>query len=416
MVRPPTVRAVAGAVRALPLPGLMLVPARVAVYAGAQALRSRNPWRTADELPAAVAPTLSLLAQVSVDEMILALMKRPDRYPTDPEIERVSAELEATVALHREQGWDRAPLRYHRRPPPLSDPAVAGERWLRLRFTRLTWPSGFEPWSGLPHGDRWQSHEANRTASAMVLQHPGPPRPWVVCLHGLGTGIPAADLPGFRVRHLHHDLGLNVMVPVLPRHGPRGAGRFGAQTVLTYDHGEAVLAVAQAVWDVRRAISWIRGQGAERVALHGVSFGGLVATLLASLDSDYAAVVAGIPVVDIPAMFKAHVPWHMRRRAWLGGILGENAAMVHKVISPLAEFPRTPRDRLFIYAGVGDRLVPVEQAARLARHWEGAQTLWFPGDHIGAMWSREVHRFVDAALLQAPQDRTTASPPPRRVS
>ena len=37
------------------------------------------------------------------------------------------------------------------------------------------------------------------------------------------------DLRAFRVKELHRR-GINVVVPVLPLHGPRASGRFGART------------------------------------------------------------------------------------------------------------------------------------------------------------------------------------------
>lgn len=400
MVRTPDVRRVAGAVRALPLGGLLFVPARVAGFAGAQAIRARRTLDPEDLLPAN-APTRGLVAQAFLDEVVLALMKRPDRLPSPIEVERVVEELRVTLALHRARGWDDDPHAYHVWPPPLREPQVQRERWLATPFERLTWASDYEPWEGLPARERWLADERNRTAHAVVLRHKGPPRPWVVCLHGLGTGIPAADIPGFRVRHLHHSMGFNVVLPTLPRHGPRGPGRLGAQTVLSYDHAEAVIAVAQAVWDVRRIVDWIRRDaGAQGVAVHGVSLGGLVAGLLASLGDEFEAVIAGIPVVNIPDLFRAHLPWRVRRRPWLADVLGDTAAEVHRVISPLAVAPEIPADRLYLYAGVGDRMVPTSQAVSLARHWEGGSTLWFPGDHIGATWSRDVRAFVDAALSE----------------
>ena len=399
MVRTPDLRRAGKVVRALPIGGLIAVPVRVAGFAGAQAVRARRRLDPEDLLPAA-APTRALIAQVLLDEMVLALMKRPDRLPGAAEISRVIAELETTLALHRDRGWDDDPRRYHVAPPPLGDFEVKRERWLHTPFERLSWASEYEPWEGLPGRDRYLADERNNTAHAIVLRHRGEPRPWVVCLHGLGTGIPAADIPGFRVRHLHHTLGYNVMLPTLPRHGPRGPGRLGAQTVMSYDHGEAVIAVAQAVWDVRRAIGWARTHGSDSVAVLGVSLGGLVAAMLPGLDADYDAVIAGIPVVNIPDLFRAHIPWRLRRRPWLADVLGETAAEVHRVISPVAMPSLVPPERLFIYAGVGDRMVPPSQAVALARHWEGATTLWFAGDHIGATWSREVRRFVDAALTK----------------
>ena len=399
MVRTPNVRRVAGAVRALPIGGLLVVPARVAGFAGAQALRSRRRADPADLLPI-TAVSRGLVAQVALDELVLALMKRPDRLPGPQEVERVVAELRTTLDLYRTHGWDADARSYHRDPPALLDPETRPERWLTTSFERLTWTSDYEPWPGLPGRERWLADERNRTAHAVVVRHRGEARPWIVCLHGLGTGMPSADLPGFRVRHLHRELGFNVLLPVLPKHGPRGPGRLGAQTVMSYDHGDAVLAVAQAVYDVRRVMGWARLQGGGPMAVHGISLGGLVAALLAALESDLAAVVAGIPVVDIPNLFRAHVPWRLRRRPWLADMLGATAAGVHRVISPLAFDPQVAADRLYLYAGVGDRMVPTAQAVSLARHWGGSANLWFPGDHIGAGWSRAVRQFVDDALIQ----------------
>ncbi len=108
--------------------------------------------------------------------------------------------------------------------------------------------------------------------------------------------------------------------------------------------------------------------------------------------------IAGIPVVSIPDLFRSHVPWRLRRRPWLADVLGAAAAEVHRAISPLAMEPKIPRERLYLYAGIGDRMVPPAQAVSLARHWDGANVLWFSGDHIGATWSNDVRRFVDSAL------------------
>ena len=57
----------------------------------------------------------------------------------------------------------------------------------------------------------------------MLLRHKEH-RPWLVCVHGAEMGRAALDLALFRAWHLHEDLGLNVVLPVLPMHGPRGTG------------------------------------------------------------------------------------------------------------------------------------------------------------------------------------------------
>ena len=71
----------------------------------------------------------------------------------------------------------------------------------------------------------------------------------------MGRG--SVDLRLFRARHLHEDLGLNVVLPVLP--AARAAQDQG-RGVPGQDLLDDVHAAAQAVWDIRRLISWIRTQ------------------------------------------------------------------------------------------------------------------------------------------------------------
>ena len=80
------------------------------------------------------------------------------------------------------------------------------------------------PHPGEPGRERWLAYEANRTGHAWLLKHPGPPRPWLVCVPGYRMGRPAVDFTGFRAGWLYKTLGLNVAIPVIPLHGPRRVG------------------------------------------------------------------------------------------------------------------------------------------------------------------------------------------------
>ena len=139
-----------------------------------------------------------------------------------------------------------------------------------------------------PGRDRWLGYTANDREYALMLRHRRP-RPWLVCVHGTEMGRAALDLTVFRVRHLHRDLGLNVVLPVLPMHGPRcrrlpKGAVFPGEDVLDNVH-----ATAQAVWDIRRLVSWIRRQQPESpIGLNAISLGGYVASLVASLEDDLA--------------------------------------------------------------------------------------------------------------------------------
>ena len=380
-----------------PTRAMVAIP-RTASFVGKTALR-----RLRAPVPGLPVPNVSpgLAAQVAIDELILAVAMGPNRFPRRSDYERVGAELAYARLLFEERGWIADPASYHRDPPPLEDPAMAKGWALGHSYERVLFPSEFTPRAEEPGADRWSGYASNHTAVAAVLRHPGPPRPWVVAVHGFGCGYPYMDLVGLHALRMHRDLGLNVVLPVLPLHGPRKINRVSGEAFLTFDLVNTVHGITQAVWDIRRVISWVRSQDPQGLALYGVSLGGYTVSLLAGLVDGIDAVIAGIPVVDFPAMFRSHSPGHIRLRAMEHEILGGNAEAVHRVVSPLAVTPLVPRGRRFIYAGLGDRLAQPTQAHALWRHWDEPVTHWYGGNHVGYLWAGSVGDFVASSLAES---------------
>jgi hypothetical protein len=342
--------------------------------------------------------TPSLVGHVVMDESIMALAVGPNRFPRRADYRRVSEELARARELFDARGWLEDPASFHRAPPPLQSPERSQGWALGRRFERLSWPSDYEPQLGLPGTDRWLAFESNRTASAWVLRHRGANRPWVVCIHGLGTGSAFMDLVSFHAGHLHDHLGVNVAAIVLPVHGARKPNRLSGEEFLGFELMNSVHGLTQSLWDVRRLISWVRLQSPSGVGVFGVSLGGLVAALLAAFDAELDLVLAGIPMIDFPELIRHHAPHHLQLRSIEHRILDGTAQDVHRVVSPLAMRTVAPHGNRAIFAGLGDRLATTSQAHRLWRHWEEPEMIWFPGNHVGYLWSDKVWRFVDSAL------------------
>ena len=223
----------------------------------------------------------------------------------------------------------------------------------------------------------------------------------MIAVHGFCMGFPFMDFPGLHAPRLHHELGVNVALPVLPLHGARRVTRVSGEPFLSFELMNAVHGLTQAVWDVRRLIGWIRSQGATSISLFGVSLGGYTVALLAGLEPGLDGVVAGIPVADFPGLFHAHSPRHIRVRAIEHRIMGGTAENVYRVVSPLCFDPLVAPDRRYIFAGYGDRLATPGQARRLAEHWGDPVVSWYAGNHVGYMWSGQVTAFVEASLAEA---------------
>jgi dienelactone hydrolase len=157
---------------------------------------------------------------------------------------------------------------------------------------------------------------------------------------------------------------------------------------------------AQSVWDVRRILTWIRATEPDaRVGITGISLGGYVTALVASLDDGLACAIPGVPAVDLADLIEHHAG--LRHDHELREELAL-AKQVGLVVSPLALAPRVPPEGRFIYAGLADRLVhPRHQVARLWEHWGRPDIEWYNGSHTGFFRSKPVGRFVLAALQRS---------------
>lgn len=395
-----------GAVFALPAvfamgfgPGLLLAVASAAAFlaAGVHSLRGES---AVDAVPAPV-PSLRLAAQVAVDEMLLAELVTAILPPSREGHARIEREVSVARDRFAAEGWLEKPERYHREPPPLVESHVAGRRVRGLDYEHLHFDSGYEPHPDEPGRERWLSYAANRTAHAWVLRHAGGERPWLLCVHGYVMGAPLIDFAVFRPGYFHEKLGMNVILPTLPLHGRRSIGRRSGKGFFRGDVLDMIHAEAQAVWDMRRCLDWVRRQTSAPVGVYGLSLGGYNAALLASLDPDLACVIAGVPVADFTRILFRHSPPLNVRTVHDVGLSEDRMREVARVISPLDLAPTVPRERRYLFGGVADRIVPADHVRDLWRHWEEPRIVWYQGSHVTFRAHRAVNRLVDDALHES---------------
>ena len=350
-----------------------------------------------------------LVLGVAADEAFLAIAMAPSRFPRRADYARVSAELADAEQLFTARGWIADPATYHRTPPPLDGSELQLSRgWaMGLDYEQLAFVSGFSPRPDEPGAERWMGYGPNRRAVASIVRHPDRDvaRPWLVSVHGFAMGFPSMDFLGLRTGRLHHGLGFNVASVVLPLHGQRKVTRVSGEPFLSFDLMNTVHGLSQAVWDIRRLLTWIRAQGAESVSVYGVSLGAYVVSLLTGIEDGIDSVVAGIPVIDLPALFHEQSPAHVRARSIEHHIIGHSAHSAFAPVSPLAFAPKVPRGGRFIFAGRGDRLANPEHARRLWEHWERPPISWYWGSHIGYLWSRQVANFLEDSLSTGGSER-----------
>lgn len=312
---------------------------------------------------------------------------------------RVRNETTDALDMFTDRGWITDPRSYHVDPPHLACPVIERSARAWLDFEHLRFDSRYEPHVDEPGRERWLDYEANRTAHAWVLRHPGPPRPWLVCINGWRTGDPIIDLAAFRARHLFDDLGLNLVFPVLPLQGPRRAGWRSGDRLFTSGPMNTVHALTQGAWDVRRLISWVRHeQHAPAIGLTGISLGGLMTTIVASLEPGLSCAIAGVPETDVARTIRRQLEFWLPPYYEQYGLSWAPAERVLRVVSPLALQPLVPWDRRFIYAGVVDRWIRPGNIHALWLHWDRSSILWYDGSHLSFPFEPSVRRYVDEAI------------------
>ena len=345
--------------------------------------------------------TARTVAEAFADEVALSFLKGNQAAQARQHFESAHVEA-AQLAEAIESGQiDPAPERFC--PSPAAPRAVVHQGHVRFRgveATHISFSSGFEVPAGLPGADRWEACRANHSVHAYLLEHDDA-APWLVNVHGVKQGDPT-DMFVFRSGRHRERYGVNVVHPVLPMSGPR-ADRHSPQ-LPGVDLSANVIGLAQAAWDVRRTLQWIRQRSDAPIILHGVSLGSYVVALVAGLDDEPHAVIAGLPVVDYPGLIRRHARRMELPDSDLAVVDDPAIDRLYSSVSPLHVAPRIPVARRHIYAGKLDQISSAHQALTLWNHWEMPDMHWFDGGHLGgALWDRGVKRYVDGIIADAVQ-------------
>ncbi|MCP3984039.1 MAG: hypothetical protein GY723_06600, partial [bacterium] len=347
---------------------------------------------------------LSLLGQALLDRSFTLATSMAIGVPLPGQVRGMVEEAKAMREFFEEMGWIDNPAAYHQTPPPIGDfeltPASTWGGMRRWRYQELSFESEFQPHVGEPGREAWMAHEKNGRVAAYILEHEGPPRPWIVGLHGFAMGTPLVSFTGFPVKMLHETLGLNVALPVMPLHASRGSARFSGREVLEANYVQMIHLFSQGTWDTRRILSWIRSRGGERIGLYGISMGGYISSLTAALEDGLEAIVTSIPMVDFPTAAQDNMPWIMQRYDDQFDLDWEIIRAISHVVSPLTFHPRLPKARRFIFAGIADRVVRPDQPRALWRHWGEPEIEWFSGGHVLGVFERTLEPFLENALRQ----------------
>ena len=353
--------------------------------------------------PEAPLPEMSLEmdAKAGLDEAMLGYFVAGVKAPVGDSAAQMCQDAFKLEEIIKAQGWDQDASGFHLAPPPPSNIGVEKKRVFGHDYEELRWESGFLPDDALPGAALWKRHAPNNQAVVRVMRQPGLSRPWLLCVHGYRMGAPWMDMGLFHPNWLHQRLGLNVVQPVLPLHGPRRIGTRSGDHFLDGNLIDLIYAEAQALWDLRRTVAWIRAQDPQaRIGVLGISLGGYNASLLANYEPGLDFVVAGIPVIDFASALWRFMPPSYLRYFTANGLDEERYRQVLSLVSPLSRPPLLDKERLLVFAAAGDRIALPKHALSLAQHW-GVPVNWYYGSHLTLRHEPETRETLREAILRA---------------
>ncbi len=337
--------------------------------------------------------------KAAADEAVLGYFVGTVSPPRGERLLRIAREYREGLEWFERRGLLRNPAEYHAAPPKLTEFKLEARSAGPFRYDHLQWPSGYAPPAAEPGAERWLTYANTQTAHARIFRHAGVPRPWLICLHGYRMGWRWIDFRLFQPAWLHHALGLNLALPILPLHGERAVGWRSGDGFMDGDLMDIIHAEAQAQWDLRRLIRWLREtQNAQDIAVLGYSLGGYNAALLSTLEAELRCVIAAIPLVDIAGVLWTQGAPRMLQLLQAQGVTAPNVHKLLRVVSPLALPCRLPRERRHIIAATADRIVALPPVLELWRHWEEPTLDWFQGTHLSVRREAVVPPMLEAYL------------------
>lgn len=228
--------------------------------------------------------------------------------------------------------------------------------------------------------DKYLRARRNQHAHARWLRHLDGPRPCAVLLHGYMAGTYAIEERMWPTRQLF-DSGMDVVLSVLPFHGPRRSELRGLKPPAfpSSDPRFTIEGLRQLVRDHTALFDYLLAGRVSSLGVMGMSLGGYGAALLATLDARLGFAVFVIPLAAIEDFAFTHgrfigtaTEQHAQRTAM-------NAAQ--STVSPLSRPPLVKGERVVVLAGESDLVTGVAHARRLSEHFETGLTV-FEGGHL----------------------------------
>jgi dienelactone hydrolase len=210
------------------------------------------------------------------------------------------------------------------------------------------------------------------------------PRPGVIVLHILGGDFPLSRL--FSNALAQH--GVNALFVKMPYYGPR-RDPMSTRRMVSSDPRQTVLAMTQAVLDIRRATAWLANRpeiDADRLGIFGISLGGITAALTSTAEPRLKDVCLLLAGGDIGVAGWESPEARPVRERWLAqGGTREQFVEILRAVDPVTYAPTAPAKRILMLNAASDEVIPRACTLALWKSLGEPEIHWYPGGHYSVI-------------------------------
>ncbi|MFE3898600.1 MULTISPECIES: alpha/beta hydrolase [unclassified Priestia] len=216
-------------------------------------------------------------------------------------------------------------------------------------------------------------------------------KPNVIFVHGW-------RMKGFdRVKKIFHDsimnnLGWNMYYYTLPYHLERQpeASLYSGEFMVSANINRTVEATRQAIVDLRALIQWMKNNKQGPVIIIGVSLGGFISNLVATLESEIDALVSIFYSNRLSYSIWNTIPGkYIRRDLESHGVNYNDLVKYWELVEPNQVLPKINKENILLISAKHDQYVHIQDADLLWESWGKPTRYVYNCGHAGIVLKRK---------------------------
>lgn len=189
--------------------------------------------------------------------------------------------------------------------------------------------------------------------------------------------------------------GYNLYQFTLPYHMERSpeSSAYSGELMISADIDRTLHSVQQAVSDLRALIHWLKTHRSGKVVLIGVSLGGLITNLTATLEERFDGLVSLFYANSLPCTIWETTPGkYIKRDFEKHGFNYEDLKKAWAVTIPSNYKPLIPKNNILLLSASYDKYIAEQDSKELWLAWDQPRRILYPYGHSGIVLGRKALR------------------------